>query len=94
MSITKPIDVNRLERAQRERNDLLEQLKIASNETLTAEERAQMMDALLKEEEAKIHTIEQLLSRLRETQFKKTEELHTCKVLEKNTSAEIQVCLK
>lgn len=50
-----------------------------------------MMDALLKEEEAKIHSVEQLLSRLRETQFKKTEELHSCKVLEKNTGAEIQV---
>lgn len=50
-----------------------------------------MMDVLLKDEEAKIHTIEQLLTRLRETQFKKTEELHRSKVLEKNTSAEIQV---
>ncbi|KAK3698535.1 hypothetical protein QZH41_014464 [Actinostola sp. cb2023] len=82
--------LEKLEKAQKERNDLLEQLKIASSETLSAEDRAQMMDALLQEEEAKIHLIEQLLARLRETQFKKTEELHSCTVLEKNTAAEIQ----
>lgn len=81
----------RLEKAQKDRNDLLEQLKIASSETLSAEERAQMMEALLQEEEAKIHSVEQLLSRLRETQFKKTEELHSCKITEKNNAAEIQV---
>ena len=39
-----------------------------TDETLTAEEKAQMMDMLLKEEEARIYDVEKQLSRLRETQ--------------------------
>ena len=58
----------RLERVQRERDDLHQQLKIVTNETLTAEEKAQRMDMLLKEEEARIYDVEKQLSRLRETQ--------------------------
>lgn len=80
----------RLERVQKERDDLRQQLKIVTDETLTAEEKAQRMDMLLKEEEARIYDVEKQLARLRETQFRKTEELHECKVLENNTAAEIQ----
>ena len=58
----------RLDRVQRERDDLHQQLKIVTDETLTAEEKAQMMDMLLKEEEARIYDVEKQLSRLRETQ--------------------------
>ena len=58
----------RLERVQRDRDDLHQQLKIVTDETLTAEEKAQMMDMLLKEEEARIYDVEKQLSRLRETQ--------------------------
>ena len=58
----------RLERVQRERDDLHQQLKIVTDETLTAEEKAQRMDMLLKEEEARIYDVEKQLSRLRETQ--------------------------
>ncbi|KAL9963526.1 hypothetical protein ACROYT_G027041 [Oculina patagonica] len=82
--------IERLERVQNERDDLREQLKIVTDETLTAEEKAQRMDTLLKEEEARIYDVEKQLARLRETQFRKTEELHQCKVLENNTAAEIQ----
>ena len=58
----------RLERVQKERDDLREQLKIVTDETLTAEEKAQRMDMLLKEEEARIYDVEKQLARLRETQ--------------------------
>ena len=58
----------RLERIQKERDELHQQLKIVTDETLTAEEKAQRMDMLLKEEEARIYDVEKQLSRLRETQ--------------------------
>lgn len=82
--------IEKLERVQKERDDLRKQLKIVTDETLTSEEKAQRMDMLLKEEESRIHDVEKQLARLRETQFRKTEELHQCKVLEANTAAEIQ----
>ena len=37
---------------------------------MTAEEKAQLMDTLLKEEEARIYDVEKQLARLRETQVK------------------------
>ena len=46
-----------------------------TDETLTAEEKAQQMDMLLKEEEARIYDVEKQLARLRETQVKFTAEL-------------------
>ena len=46
-----------------------------TDETLTAEEKAQRMDMLLKEEEARIYDIEKQLARLRETQVMFTAEL-------------------
>lgn len=58
----------RLERVQKERDDLRKQLKIVTDETLTSEEKAQRMDMLLKEEEARIYDVEKQLARLRETQ--------------------------
>ncbi|KAK2573594.1 Coiled-coil domain-containing protein 39 [Acropora cervicornis] len=82
--------IEKLERVQKERDDLRKQLKIVTDETLTSEEKAQRMDVLLKEEESRIYDVEKQLARLRETQFRKTEELHQCKVLEANTAAEIQ----
>ena len=41
-----------------------------TDETLTAEEKAQRMDMLLKEEEARIYDVEKQLARLREIQVK------------------------
>ena len=61
---------NRLERVQKERDDLRQQLKIVTDETLTAEEKAQRMDMLLKEEETRIYDVEKYLARLRETQVR------------------------
>ena len=60
----------RLERVQKERDDLRQQLKIVTDETLSAEEKAQRMDMLLKEEEARIYEVEKHLGRLRETQVR------------------------
>lgn len=60
----------RLQRVQNERDDLRQQLKIVTDETLTAEEKAQRMDMLLKEEEARIYDVEKQLGRLRETQVR------------------------
>ncbi|RMX41965.1 hypothetical protein pdam_00001295 [Pocillopora damicornis] len=94
--LTESCEPFRLDRVQKERDDLRHQLKIVTDETLTAEEKAQRMDMLLKEEETRIYDVEKQLARLRETQtgdlfiFRKTEELHECKVLENNTAAEIQ----
>ena len=65
----------RLDRVQKERDDLREQLKIVTDDTLTAEEKAQQMDMLLKEEEARIYDVEKQLARLRETQVMCTAEL-------------------
>ena len=58
----------RLKKVQLEREALNERLKIVLDETLTAEERAQKMDELLKEEENRIYEVEKQLARLRETQ--------------------------
>lgn len=60
--------IEKLERVQKERDDLLKQLKIVTDETLTSEEKAQRMDMLLKEEESRIYDVEKQLARLRETQ--------------------------
>ena len=62
----------RLERAQADRADLQEELKVVSDKSLSAEERAQRMDALLKDEESRIYEVEKQLERLRETQVKST----------------------
>lgn len=69
----------------------MEKLKIATESTLSAEERAARMDELLEEEERVQKEYDQKLKALRDLQFRKTQELHECKVKERNTEAEIQV---
>ena len=66
--LTESYEPLRLDRVQKERDDLRHQLKIVTDETLTAEEKAQRMDMLLKEEETRIYDVEKQLARLRETQ--------------------------
>lgn len=73
------------------RETLVEKLKIATESTLSAEERAARMDELLEEEERVQKEYDQKLKALRDLQFRKTQELHECKVKERNTEAEIQV---
>ena len=69
---------------------LIEKLKVASESTLSAEERAARMDEMLKDEEIERQETETELKRLRDLQFKKTQELHQAQVKERNTEAEIQ----
>lgn len=73
------------------RETLVEKLKIATESTLSAEERAARMDELLEEEEKVQKEYDQKLKALRDLQFRKTQKLHECKVKERNTEAEIQV---
>lgn len=80
----------KLQQAKELRETLIEKLKIATESTLSAEERAARMDEMLQEEEKRQHAIDAELKHLRDLQFRKTEELHTCKVTERNTEAEIQ----
>ena len=70
---------------------LVEKLKVAMESTLSAEERATRMDELLAEEEKRQVEMDQEIKRLRELQFKKTQELHEARRKERETEAEIQV---
>ena len=73
------------------RETLVEKLKIATESTLSAEERALKMDELLEEEEKRQKDIDYQLKYLRDLQFRKMQELHDNKIQERNTEAEIQV---
>ncbi|XP_048746440.2 coiled-coil domain-containing protein 39-like isoform X1 [Ostrea edulis] len=81
---------NKLQMAKDLRETLVEKLKIATESTLSAEERAARMDELLEEEEKVQKEYDQKLKALRDLQFRKTQELHESKVTERNTEAEIQ----
>ena len=60
--------LNRLERAQKTRENLYEQLKAVADSTLSAEDRAYRLEEVLKKEEDRIHEVEKELNRLREKQ--------------------------
>lgn len=81
---------DKLERARQVHEALMEKLKLVMESTLSAEERAARMEALLQDEEAKQREIEVELKRLRELHFRKTQELHESRTAERNTEAEIQ----
>ena len=49
------------------------------------------MDEILMEEERRQKEMDQELKRLRDLQFRKTQELHDTRIKERNTDAEIQV---
>ncbi|XP_071508551.1 coiled-coil domain-containing protein 39-like [Diadema antillarum] len=81
---------DRVENAKRHRGDLMSKLKAATDASLSAEELAAAMDQMLEDEETTLHILEQELKRLRDLQYKKSQELYEAKTAEKNTSAEIQ----
>lgn len=81
----------RLEKAKQIHEALVEKLKIATESTLSAEERAAQMDELMQGEEKRQHEIDQELKRLRDLMFKKTQELYEARTAERNVEAEIQV---
>ena len=59
--------------------------------TLSAEENAARMDEMMAGEEAAQSALAEEMRRLRDVQFKKTQELHNVRTEEKNCMAEIQV---
>ena len=69
---------------------LYEKFQVVLESELSAEERAARMDELLAEEQAFQNEIDQELKRLRDLQFRKTQELHDARREEKDTDAEIQ----
>ncbi|XP_041482554.1 coiled-coil domain-containing protein 39-like [Lytechinus variegatus] len=80
----------RVEAAKRHRGELMSKLKMATDQSLSAEEMAAVMDTMLQDEETTLHLLEQELKRLRDLQYKRSQELYEAKTAEKNTSAEIQ----
>ncbi|XP_021365244.1 coiled-coil domain-containing protein 39-like [Mizuhopecten yessoensis] len=81
---------NRLQQAKELRETLVDKLKIATESTLSAEERAARFDEMLQDEDRTQAEIDQQLKHLRDLQFHKTQELHDSKIKERNTEAEIQ----
>ena len=81
----------RLENAKQAREALVERLKFATESTLSAEERAAQMDEMMAKEEHIQSELETELKRLRDLQFRTTQELHRAHTEERNTEAEIQV---
>ncbi len=81
----------RLDDARQMHEMLIEKLKVATESSLSAEERAARMDEIMSEEELRQKDIETELKRLRDLMFRKTQELHKTRTDERNTEAEIQV---
>ena len=69
----------------------MEKLKLVEETTLSAEENAARMDEMMAAEEAAQGALAEEMRRLRDIQFKKTQELHNVRTEEKNCIAEIQV---
>lgn len=72
----------------------MDKLKIATESTLSAEERAARMDEMLADEDKQQNEIDHLLKNLRELQFRRSQELHENKIKERNMEAEIQVSIR
>lgn len=69
----------------------MEKLKVATESTLSAEERAAQMDEFLNNEEKRQKDLYQDLKTLRDINFKKQEELHDAQRSEKDVESSIQV---
>lgn len=80
----------RVENAKRHRGDLMSRLKMATDQSLSAEEMAAIMDNMLQDEETTLKILDQELKRLRDLQYKRSQDLYEAKTAEKNSSAEIQ----
>eukprot|EP00118_Oscarella_pearsei_P001072 m.6513 g.6513 ORF g.6513 m.6513 type:complete len:941 (+) comp16077_c0_seq2:56-2878(+) len=80
----------RLELLDEERLKTQETLKKTINMTLTAEEHSQRMEELLNHEHSRLATMETNLQRLRDVEFKKTQELFQFKKDEAGAQGEVQ----
>ena len=58
----------RLSQATEVKEDLIEQLELADNSKMSAEERSEQLEKTLKKEELRINEVEKELSKLRESQ--------------------------
>lgn len=72
---------NRVEVAKSNRANLMEKLKAASDATISAEEKAAIMDNMLENEEEDMKLMEQELKRLRDVQYKKSQVCHNLSTL-------------
>ncbi|PVD18338.1 hypothetical protein C0Q70_20887 [Pomacea canaliculata] len=80
----------KLKQAKDLRKALVEKLKVATESTLSAEERAAQMDEFLNNEEKRQKDLYQDLKTLRDINFKKQEELHDAQRNEKDVESSIQ----
>uniref|UniRef100_A0A7M5X734 Coiled-coil domain-containing protein 39 n=2 Tax=Clytia hemisphaerica TaxID=252671 RepID=A0A7M5X734_9CNID len=80
---------DKLSRAVDVKEELIEQLTLAEDSKMTAEERSDRLEAALKKEQQRIVDVEKELAKLREMQFKKTQDLYQVRQMETNTNAEI-----
>ena len=81
----------RLQQTKDTREALTEKLKMATEATLTAEEKAAQMDALLNEEEQNQKTLEHDLKNMRDILFKKQEDMYKVRTQERDLEAVIEV---
>jgi hypothetical protein len=72
------------------REDLIVRLEKANKANLSADELASQMDGLLREEERRQGIVEKELKRLRESHFKRQQDLHDAGLAERAADAEIQ----
>lgn len=82
--------MTRLINVQEERDELSRELKDSNVTTLSAEEKANRWDKIMKEEENRLAKLEQELQRLGEMRFKKNETLNKEQHDEMVINAEIQ----
>lgn len=80
---------NKLKQAKDLRQILMDKLKMSAEATLSAEERAALMDEMLNAEEKQQDSMRQELKLLGEERFKKEKERHEARLEEKKTEAAI-----
>nr|KAG5697900.1 hypothetical protein BaRGS_026838 [Batillaria attramentaria] len=81
---------NKLQQAKDVREALVEKLKVATEATLSAEERATQMDEMLNAEERHQKELEGELKNMRDIQFKKQQELYKSRMEERDLEAMIE----
>ena len=79
-----------MDTVQRQRELMQEELKRSTQKVLSAEERAQEIDAHLTEEEETVRQLEKDIGKMRERQFKAAQEMYEMKGRETNMAADIQ----
>ncbi|XP_078482846.1 coiled-coil domain-containing protein 39-like [Ciona intestinalis] len=81
---------DKLQQASITRSELQDKLEAAGRGALSAEQKAELAAQALMEEEENVKNLDRELTRMREIQFKKKQELFEISTKEKNLAAEIQ----